>query len=380
MTTRIAHVTTVHSRNDTRIRIKECATVAQLSNVEAILVVQDGGGDEYQTADCVRVVDVGAPPAGRVPRWAFGVIRMWSMIQSLKIDIVHIHDPELIPLGMVLKLARIRVVYDVHEDLPKQILSKFWIPKALRKSLSFAASACEWIAGLSFDAIVVATPSIAARFPKHKSALVQNYPLLNELHRSSPLPMRSRPDYAAYVGGLSAIRGAFQMLDALELLPPECRLRLRLGGDITPVSLREELTNRQGWSRVDDLGWIGRAEVASELASARMGLLLFLPEPNHVSAQPNKMFEYMSAGLPIIASDFPLWRRIITDANCGVLVDPLDPAAIAEAMLWMLENPTEAEAMGLRGRGAIEEKFNWETESSALRHLYVGRLIDPEAA
>ena len=98
--------------------------------------------------------------------------------------------------------------------------------------------------------------------------------------------------------------------------------------------------------------------------------MLFYPEPNHIDVQPNKMFEYMAAGLPVIASNFPHWREIIEGAGCGLLVDPLDPEAIAAAMKWILDHPAEAEAMGQRGRQAVEKKYNWESQSLQLLEIY----------
>lgn len=82
------------------------------------------------------------------------------------------------------------------------------------------------------------------------------------------------------------------------------------------------------------------------------------------------MFEYMSASLPVIASDFPLWRRIIDGAGCGLLVDPLNSEAIVEAMRWILDHPTEAEAMGMRGRQAVERTYNGDAEAEKLLNLY----------
>ena len=82
------------------------------------------------------------------------------------------------------------------------------------------------------------------------------------------------------------------------------------------------------------------------------------------------MFEYMSVGLPVIVSDFPLWRGIVENAGCGLLLDPLDPQATADAMQWILDHPAEAEAMGHRGREAVEKHYNWETEAEKLVALY----------
>ena len=89
-----------------------------------------------------------------------------------------------------------------------------------------------------------------------------------------------------------------------------------------------------------------------------------------MSAQPNKMFEYMAAGLPVVASDFPLWRKIIQSAECGLLADPLNPAAIAEALVWLLCHPARAAQMGRNGRRAVAENYNWEREAKSLIATY----------
>ena len=100
------------------------------------------------------------------------------------------------------------------------------------------------------------------------------------------------------------------------------------------------------------------------------GLVTFYPLPNHVDAQPNKMFEYMSSGLPVIASNFPLWKKIIEGNKCGLCVDPLDPAAIAKAIDYIVSHPDEARAMGENGKRAVYEKYNWGVESEKLISLY----------
>ena len=94
--------------------------------------------------------------------------------------------------------------------------------------------------------------------------------------------------------------------------------------------------------------------------------------PNHVNALPNKMFEYMSAGLPVIASNFPLWKEIVEGNKCGLTVNPLSPKEIAEAIRYLLAHPEEARKMGENGRKAVLEKYNWDNESRKLMVFYNG--------
>ncbi len=110
------------------------------------------------------------------------------------------------------------------------------------------------------------------------------------------------------------------------------------------------------------------------LGEARAGLVLFHDVPNHTSAYPNKLFEYMSAGLPVIASHFPLWRSIVERDRCGMLVDPRDATAIAKAIDWVLTHPEEAEAMGRRGRDAVAATYNWAAEERKLLAIYRNEL------
>ena len=131
-----------------------------------------------------------------------------------------------------------------------------------------------------------------------------------------------------------------------------------------------------GWSKVRFHGWSSRTEVANILGDVRAGLVVLHPLKNYIDSFPTKMFEYMAIGLPVIASDFPLWRRIISDVNCGLFVDPQNPEAIAKAMQWILDHPQEAEDMGQRGRKAVEEVYNWKSESVKLANLYESLLGD----
>lgn len=365
----ILHLTTVHPRNDVRIWAKEIA--AARTAHRTALMVADGGGDSLNGG--VAVHDLGPPAATRLVRILKTPLTALRKVLELRPALVHFHDPELLPVGLVLRLLGYRVIYDVHEDVPRQVLDKYWLPAAARRPVSWAMSALEWVAGRALTAIVAATPTIAARFPAAKTITVQNFPRLHEFEPGS-LPHSDRPMHFVYAGVFARIRGASEMVMAADCTANKA-IRLQFAGAFRPAGLQDELAALSGWSQVDCHGWVTRPQVAGLLVKARAGLVVFHPTRSHLDAFPSKMFEYMSAGLPVIASDFPLWRAIVADTGCGLLVDPLDPRAIADAMQWIAENPDDAQGMGERGRQATLSLYNWDTESRKLLGLYA-RLLE----
>jgi glycosyltransferase involved in cell wall biosynthesis len=368
----IIHFTTVHPRSDTRVRLKEVTTLARLWPNQIALFVQDGKGNEVDGDSGFFVQDTGAPERGRLRRMTVGAWRMYSAIRAARPKIAHFHDPELLPWAALLRFSGIKVIYDAHEDLPAATLSKPYIKSGIRKPLAAVVSLVEGFFAKRCTRIVVATPSIGRNFSRLKPQLVQNFPLLAELQSSQVAHNGQVPLHFAYVGGITRIRAALEMVEAIGLIAEETA-RLQMAGTFTG-SLGHELEQTKGWNRVDLHGWADRTKVSKILAGCRAGLVLFYPEPNHIHAQPNKLFEYMSASLPVIASDFPLWREIVDGAGCGLLVDPKDPHAIANAMRWIIDHPAEAAEMGQRGRKAVEQRYNWEAESESLIALYLDLL------
>lgn len=366
----ILHVTTVHPRMDIRITVKELYSASSLSRWKVGLLVADGVGDSLDTEFGVTVEDIGQPIGGRTGRLFIGFWKALSKICSLRPRLIHFHDPELIPLGLVLKCLGYQVIYDVHEDVPRQIMYKLWIPKIMRSIIAGVMECVEWFAAVVFDNIVAATPKIAQRFPAHKTVVIQNFPRLEEFGSNNALAYSKRSPAFAYVGGITDSRGAQEMIKAINSLSEDVDYRLELAGSFSESALQRDLQSMPGWSRVRFHGWASRSEVADILSSVRAGLLVLHPLRNYLDSYPIKLFEYMASSLPVIASDFPLWRQIIGEVNCGLFIDPLNPRAISDAMQWILENPTEAEAMGRRGRRAVEQYYNWGTEETKLIELY----------
>ena len=361
---RVVHLTSVHRPADTRILERECRTLA-LAGYDVTLVAS-GSGDLDGGAVKIELVPRPASRIGRFLRTAPGVYRR---ARSHRADVYHLHDPELLPFGLALRLRGGRVIYDAHEDYGREILTKEWIHPRLRPLVAWATSLLEQAIVRSLDLVVAATPTIADRFPSERTVLVQNFPALDELGGAGGIPHRDRPPWTVYVGDLTPIRGAREMIAAMALTGRD-DVSLVLGGRFSPASLEDDLRQVAGWERVQFRGWLDRRSVGELLRQGRMGLVVFHPTPAHIDAQPNKLFEYMGAGLPVVVSAFPAWQRLVDDLRCGLAVDPMKPDAIAGAVSWLLDNPDEAEAMGRRGRAAVEDRYNWHREAARLLEAY----------
>jgi len=285
----------------------------------------------------------------------------------LDADIYHFHDPELLPYGWLLKKKGKTVIYDIHEDVPRQILSKPWIPRPLRGLIGKLIEVVENNLVKSLDGLICATPKIAERFQKiHPNVVtVCNYPMLSELHDENA-DWSEKEKAVCYVGGISRIRGIWEMVAAAEYIDGV----LYLAGPFESQAEFEAVSSLPGWKNVRYLGVLDRVGVRDLLNRVMAGLVLLQPTPNYIESLPVKMFEYMSAGIPVIASDFPLWRDIIEGCGCGVCVDPGDPVLVGRTLNTILENVKKTCLMGQQGRVAVEQRFSWEMESTKLKTMY----------
>lgn len=372
MSKRVVHLTSVHHRSDTRVFEKECRSLAQ-AGYDVHLVVADSKGDSVDGGVTVHDVRKGR---GRIDRMTGTVTRVYRRARELRASLYHLHDPELIPIGLMLKRQGGKVVFDCHEDVPLQLLSKPYLAPVLRKPISLLYAAFERLLCPHFDALVTATPAIAAKLQRVNTtiSLVRNYPLVDGIIRRESTAQKTPPKLI-YVGSISSIRGIREMIRALELLKGE--VTLDLAGSFADEALHREMKAHPGWQWVNEQGWQSRDAVTSTMSQAMAGLVLFHPEPNHVEALPNKLFEYMSAGIPVIASDVELWRKIIERGKCGICVDPLDPAAIADAVRYLIKNPGTCDTYGQNGQTAVAEEYNWANEARELLQLYENLLNDP---
>lgn len=358
-----AHLTSAHDAPEVRITHRQLPALAE-AGYRVVLVAARMDPPEGAPYRGIRVGHRG----GRLARFLLAAPRTaWAGFRT-GAPVLHLHDAELMPWGLLLRLAGRRVVMDVHEDLGARLRNRHWVPPVLRRGLGWAARRVEQALLSGFDAVLLAEEGTRSRYPSRAVAL-RNLPPLGELLPGTR-PQAERPPRFAYVGRISAERGLWSMLDGIE----RTEARLVLAGPFAPAALREAAMAHPAWAQVEAPGALARADIASLLGQVRAGLVLFLDTEQYRATQPTKLFECMAAGLPVIASDLPALRRVVEPHRCGLLVDPADAQAVAGAMRWILAHPAAAEAMGRRGRAAIEASLNWETERRTLLDLYQGLL------
>ena len=365
MKTKICHITSVHQRFDTRIFLKQCTSLSK--NYEVHFVVADGKGDEQIQE--IFIHDVGKPE-NRIKRMFNTTKLIQEKAISLSPEIVHIHDPELLLTTKAFQKQKIKVIFDAHEDFPKQLTSKPYLSSFVSQPLSVIMEIYEKFKFKKLDFLIAATPKIKEKLIKinPNTEVVNNYPILKELH-TDDVNWDAKKNNICYIGGITKIRGILEVVEALNYCERE-KPFLDLVGEFSEAETKKNAKSLDGYKYIIEHGFLNRQEVKSILSKARAGIVTFLPVPNHIEAQPNKMFEYMSASVPVIGSNFPLWREIIEGNKCGICVNPEDPKAIANAINYIFNNPTEAKRMGENGRKAIEQKYNWEIEEQKLIQLY----------
>jgi glycosyltransferase involved in cell wall biosynthesis len=341
-----------------------CSSLAA-NGWEVSLVVADGKGDENKNS--VYIYDVGSSK-DRLNRMFNAPNRVYTKALELNADIYHLHDPELIPIGLKLKKHGKRVIFDSHEDIPRQILSKPYLNKYILCIISKIYRLFEILTCRRLDGIVVANPPTVANFSfiNKRTVNINNYPKIDELAPCQD--WNNKNAEVCYVGDISRIRGVVEICEAIALSKTD--VRLNLCGHFTDTGFESLVKSTSGWNRVNALGYVDRDTLKKILTQSIAGLVTQYPVPNFLINLPVKLFEYMCAGIPAIVSNSDMLSEIVNGAQCGLLVDPFRPDQIAEAIDYLVTHPDEARRMGENGRKAVVERYNWHIEEQKLLNFY----------
>lgn len=362
-------LTIVHQPFDVRIFHKQARTLAA-QGWKVTLIAP--GAPDGETVDGVSFLSLPRRPRWRRPQnWG----RMLRLALRTRADVYHLHDPELLIIGVLLRLLTRRpVIYDAHEVLESNVRLKEWLPAPLRPTLGRLARRAEHALARRLSAVICVTTPQAAVFSRvgPPVVLVANYPIAE--HHGEPDPHREEP-IVVFAGGLSPARGTDVLAEAFAQVRarvPESRLWLV--GPAQPPAYEADLRQKIAHLGLDEavklFGRIPFPEVKELLLQAAVGITTYLPLGDYASSLPTKLFEYMACSLPCVCSNIPLWAEIVERAQCGLIVDPSDPGAVAGAIIRLLENREEAEEMGRRGREAFLREYTWEGEAPKLLALY----------
>ncbi|MBE6055074.1 MAG: glycosyltransferase family 4 protein [Clostridium sartagoforme] len=365
MKKKVCHISTVHRENDNRILFKQCSSIKKAGYDVSLIITSD----KKKKVNGVEIVPL-AKRNGRIERLLYRRNEAYRKALELDADIYHFHDPELIPIGRkLIKKGKI-VIYDVHEDVPKQILSKSYLgPNWIKKIISFGFNKYEKHHSRNFSAIVTILDELKDEFTKYNKNVisVKNYAIKDIIDESTPIINDKKDEFIIlYIGAITEIRGIKEMIKATECF--NGNVKLWLAGQWESDELRQECESFKGYSNTVYLGDFKAKDLYKFVKSADVGLSVLHPIPNYKKAIPTKVIEYMACELPVILSDFPFWKELFGDI--GSYVDPLDIQEISNAIEGYMNNKDKITEIGIRNRKKYINNFCWDSEEKKLLKLY----------
>ena len=377
---RMAVVTTAHPWGDPRVFERSVATCLGWGVETHVFVPLERAPLRMGwSADPRLTIHPLAMPRGRSGRLRLALGVWWQVLRQGPWNLVHFHDPELMPAMALLGILSpgTYTLCDIHEDLPVQVASKAYLPIWARTPTAHMAELMHRLARELFSGFAPATEAIARAWPAEKTRVLHNYPKAI-FAQGAGGARRLDPARVIYVGGLSRGRGVLTALLAVrEARRRGVPLRLELVGWVleAEVGVAIAAAVAEGWCL--HIPWLAPEALAAHAAGAGIGLVTLLPMPNYLESLPTKLFEYMAMGIPVLASDFPLWRVLVEGSGAGRVTRP-ELEAVTEGLIQMSSDPPSLSRYAEQGRRAYRERFRWEVESRNLRwHLQRAGLALP---
>ena len=368
---KVVHLTTVHHPFDTRIYHKECLSLHKAGyNVSLIVALANKkNGEEVVTKDGIRLIAT-KKRKSRLARMILSTWKTYRLAKKENADYYHFHDPELLWVGWLLKNKNNHVIYDVHEDYYTGILQKDYLKRPIKKIVAKLYDIIEKFFIKCMD-IALAEKYYQERYPQGKQIL--NYPILDQTLLQVKRNTEKPSNTLIYTGNVTEVRGSY-LHAKLPKLPSKSEVYFYGKCD---RSIAERM-NAMAGSASDRLHFTGidRFVEREDIDQAYLeknwlaGLAIFPPTEHYKRKELTKFFEYMTAGIPIICSNFPVWQKFIDRYRCGLTVDPNNPEEWEQAINYLKNYPDERQEMIANGRRAIKNELNWQAEEEKLLTWY----------
>lgn len=359
---------TSKAASDVRVFEKECTSLAKAGY--EVYLVSPNAKEEIKNG--VHIIGVPYEKEGLLNRLFTLPKFLYNKALSIDADIYHFNDPASLPYGAKLKRRGKKVIFDSFEDHPTLFFEKKSLPYIIRYIVSKTYSVYEYYNCKKFDGLILCYHWTQERLSKacKNNQLVFNFPILKE--ENTVLREDIVGKSICYAGLISRMWYIENILTALIQLDG---VQFNLAGNPADIAYLNMLKSNAGWKKVNYLGQIEHREVNDKVYSKStiaMALLDYIPlcKGNVGNLSNNKLFEYMKAGLPVICTDFILWKEVVEKNNCGICVNPRNINEIAEAIKYLTDNPDIAKQMGENGRNIVLEKYNWQYEEKKLIDVY----------
>lgn len=358
----------VHVWNDTRIFYKEAMTLADAGFEVDFYAIDNGMEVVNHPGLRVHLLPASQSRFARPLRWR----KLYQIAKASDAMYYHIHDPELLLLLPKLRKKKPDAVltYDMHENFPADIETKTWIPAFLRKPLQKWVLRMEKRTMACCDHIIFAEESYLENYEHitSKKTTIYNYPTYME---AIPKSSSESQFTLIYVGSITEDRGVFEMLELIRQLQekhPEAYC-LKLLGPMTnslEIKVQAYINQHQLETAVQVYGRVPYPEIWKAYAESDLGLCLLHPIPNYLHSMATKLYEYMAASLPILASDFPDWENFIAKHQSGTVSSPFDTEKLIREVEKRAANPRFYAKEGERGRLAYEQEYHWGIEAQKM--------------
>lgn len=213
---------------------------------------------------------------------------------------------------------------------------------------------------------------------KMESVDILNYPQYEPKKFTLSHSLEEQPFTLVYVGALIGQRGLYSMINLVDELvnKKKMAIQLNLVGQVNEDTdkLNNYISQKKLNNSIHLLGRKPYAQIWKIYHESDLGLCLLQPTPNNLNSQSTKLFEYMAAGLPFVASNFPAFHRICEQFKCGVDFEPTDSREIADWILKFIEDKELRIQMGKQGIKAFKNYYNWQMEEAKLVQLYEDKV------